>query len=65
MDGCKKQIVTIGGGGINPAVIAHAITELEDNGFNVVPYEADVTCNCVKLRISHDSYMILQTLGGI
>ena len=46
MDGCKKQIVMIGGGGINPAVIAHAITKLEDNGFNVVPYEADVTKTC-------------------
>ena len=46
MDECKKQIVMIGGGGINPAVIAHAITKLEDNGFNVVPYEADVTKTC-------------------
>ena len=46
MDVCKKQIVMIGGGGINPAVIAHAITKLEDNGFNVVPYEADVTKTC-------------------
>ena len=46
MDECKKQIVMIGGGGINPAVSAHAITKLEDNGFNVVPYEADVTKTC-------------------
>ena len=52
MDGCKKQIVMIGGGGINPAVIAHAITKLEDNGFNVVPYEADVTKTCFAGRHS-------------
>ena len=42
----------IGGGGINPAVIAHAITKLEDNGFNVVPYEADVTKTCFAGRHS-------------
>ena len=43
MEECKKQIVMIGGGGINPAVIARAINKLEDNGFDVIPYEADVT----------------------
>ena len=46
MEERKPQVVMIGGGGINPAVIAHAITKLEDNGFNVVPYEADVTKTC-------------------
>ena len=46
MEECKKQIVMIGGGGISPAVIARAITKLEDNGFSVIPYEADVTKTC-------------------
>ena len=31
----------IGGGGINPAVIAHAITKLEGAGFHVTPSKED------------------------